>query len=210
MKKITLMFYTLFMLIACNVDDYEQEIITETQSANESDTFLKGKAARIDLAFIVQELTNSYDIHFNNNNATLSQKIVLLDSASMYVPLFTSLKPVGFALPTATEAAFFITSYEDSYENLNVSLQMMSYLDILTSMQSVDFTILQNTIQADGVLTPNEKMQLEFIVTYFHETYGGPIEDDSWSKKRIVAAVKGFEKSKANAVFNMALVKISN
>ncbi|MEG1230182.1 MAG: hypothetical protein RSD71_15935, partial [Flavobacterium sp.] len=121
----------LFMLMACNAGDYEQDPNMGAHPSETSDISVQGKPARTDLAFIAQQLAAGYSTHFNDSDATLSQKIVLLDSASLYVPLFTSLKPVGFSLPTAAEADFFLTDYEDSYTTLNVSLQMRSYLDTL-------------------------------------------------------------------------------
>lgn len=197
----------LFFLMACDAEDYEQ--YPSMHSSDTSGIAAQGKPAQIDLAFITQQLCASYSTHFDDNNTTLSQKIVLLESASLYVPLFTSLKPVGFVLPTTTEAAMFVTDYEDFYENLNVSPQMTGYFDTIAETQDVDYLVLADTVQTDIILTPTEKMQLQFIITYLYETKGDPIEDDTWTKKNIVAAVKGFEKSPANAVFNVALVKIA-
>lgn len=209
MKKTTFIYSLgfLFMLMACDAGDYEQN-----PTANLADTVVtaeQGKPARTDLAFIAQQLATSYSTNFDDTATTLSQKIVLLDSASIDVPLFTSLKPVGFALPTANEANSFLTDYDDSYANLNVSLRMRSYLDVLVTTDEVDYLILADTINADANLTTTEKEQLQFIATYINDTKGDPIEDDSWSKKNIVAAVHGFAKSTANAVFNVALVQIT-
>ncbi len=197
----------LFMLMACDVGDYEQN-----PTINLADTVVaaeQGKPARTDLAFIAQQLATSYSTNFDDTDTTLSQKIVLLDSASLYVPLFISLKPAGFGLPSATEAASFLTGYDYSYTNLNVSLQMKSYLNVLLATDVVDYTTLLAAINTDSSLTTTEKEQLQFIVTYINDTKGDPIEDDSWSKKNIVAAVHGFAKSSANAMFNVALVKVA-
>lgn len=215
MKKTTLIcslicsLGSLFMLMSCDTSDYGQESATGMHTSDTADYTVQGKPVRTDLAFIAQQLTTSYSTHFNDNDTTLSQKIVLLDSASLYVPLFTSLKPTGFILPTVAEADLFLTHYQSSYINLNVSTQMKLYLGILVAANNVDYTTLADTINIDTILTSTEKMQLQFIVSYLHETDGDPIEDDSWTRKRIVAAIKGFEKSSANAVFNIALVKIT-
>lgn len=195
-----------FMLMACDAGDYEQNLAANPPYM--VGTTMQGKPARTDLAFITQQLTTSYSTYFEGRDATLSQKVILLDSASLYVPLFSSLKPVGFTLPTEAQVEFFLTNYEESYVNLSVSSQMRSYLDILVGTDSVNYNMLADMIHADSVLTSAEKMQLHFIVTYIIDTDGDPIEDVTWTKKRIVAAVSGFEKSKANAVFNVALVKI--
>lgn len=200
----------LFILMACDAGDYEQDQNLGLHLSDTSGSALQGKPARTDLAFVTQQLIAGYSTHFDDNNTTLSQKIVLLDSASLYVPLFSSLKPVGFVLPTATEAAFFLTDYEDSYLNLNVSSQMRSYLDALVATDDLDYIMLANTIQEDLTLTSTQKIQLQFIVTYLSDTAGDPIEDDTWTRKNIVAAVHGFDKSSANAVFNVALVKITH
>lgn len=211
MKKNTLICFlgSLFMLMSCDAGDYEQDSATGMNTFETADYAVQGKPARTDLAFIAQQLTTSYSTHFNNNDTTISQKIVLLDSASLYVPLFTFLKPTGFVLPTVTEADLFLTHYQSGYVNLNVSTQMKSYLGILVAANNVNYTTLADTINIDTILTSTEKMELQFIVSYLHDTDGDPIEDDSWTRKRIVAAIKGFEKSSANAVFNMALVKIT-
>lgn len=211
MKKTTLIgsLGFLFMLMACDAGHYEQDSNIGTHTSEISATSVQGKPAQTDLVFIVQQLTTSYSTNFADTDTTLFQKIVLLDSASIDVPLFTSLKPVEFALPTANEANSFLTDYDDSYANLNVSLRMRSYLDVLVTTDEVDYLILADTINADANLTTTEKEQLQFIATYINDTKGDPIEDDSWSKKNIVAAVHGFAKSSANAVFNVALVKIT-
>lgn len=208
MKKTTFIcsLVFVFMLLACDAEDYEQNLTAN--SLDMADTAIQDKPARTDLAFITQQLTTSYSTHFAGTDGTISQKIVLLDSASLYVPLFSSLKPVGFILPTETQAEFFLTDYEDSYVNLKVSSQMRSYLDVLVGMDALDYNMLTDTIHADFVLTSAEKVQLQFIVTCLIDAAGDPIEDVTWTKKRIVAAIIGFEKSNANAVFNVALVKI--
>jgi len=199
----------LFILMACDAGDYEQDPNISMYSSDKSGVTMQGKPAQTDLAFITQQLIAGYSTQFDDNNTTLSQKIVLLDSASLYVPLFSSLKPAGFVLPTTTEAAFFLTDYEDSYINMNVSSQMRSYLDVLVATDVVDYILLADTIQADLTLTSTQKIQMQFIVTYLSDTAGDPIEDDTWTKKNIVAAIHGFDKSSANAVFNVALVKIA-
>ena len=200
----------LFILMACDAGDYEQEPNLGQHLTDTSAIAVQGKPARTDLAFVAQQLSVGYSTHFDDNNPTLSQKIVLLDSASMYVPLFSSLKPVDFVLPTTTEADFFLTDYQDFYVSLNVSSQMRSYLDALVSTNNINYLVFADMIQEDLTLTTTEKIQLQFIVTYLSDTAGDPIEDDTWTKKNIVAAVHGFAKSSANAVFNVALVKIAH
>lgn len=211
MTKTTFIFSLgfLFILMACDAGDYEQDPNLGLHSSDSSGMAMQGKNVRTDLAFITQQLTTGYSTHFDDTDKTLSQKIVLLDSASLYAPLFSSLKPAGFTLPTATEAALFLTDYENSYINMNVSTQMRSYLDVLVATDAVDYVTLTETINTDISLTNIEKMKLQFIVTYISENDGDPIEDVTWSKKRIVAALQGFSKSSANAVFNVALVKIA-
>lgn len=199
----------LFTLMACDTGDFEQDPNLKKHSSDALSTSVPSKPARTDLAFITQRLTESYLIHVDDTNTTTSQKIELLDSASLYVPLFNSLKPTDYTLPTATEAALFLTDYQNSYINLNVSSLMKSYLDVLVLSDTVDYIVLTATIDSDISLTDTEKVQLRFIITYLSENDGDPIEDVTWSKKRIVAAVEGFSKSSANAVFNVALVKVA-
>ena len=200
----------LFMLMACDAGDNEQDPNIGTHSSGISDISVQGKPGRTDLAFIAQQLATSYSTNFDGTGTTLSQKIVLLDSASLYAPLFSSLKPIGFTLPTATEATLFLTDYENSYINMNVSTQVRSYLDVLVATDDVDYILLADMIQADLTLTSTQKIQLQFIVTYLSDTAGDPIEDDTWTRKNIVAAIHGFDKSSANTVFNVALVKITH
>lgn len=211
MKKITFIFLLGFtsLLLSCTANDYETNTSNETTTSVLVNNTVLGTPGRTDFAFIAQQLANSYKTYYNNTNATLYQNIVLLDSAAVYVPLFTALKNDGFVLPTTTEAQFFLTDYDYSYTDLDVSLQMMVYLDTIVETNGLDYVGITESIQADLILTTTEKMQLQFIVTYFNDTVGGPIDDDSWSKKNIVAAVKGFEKSNANAVFNVALANIT-
>lgn len=194
--------------MACDAGDNEQDPNIGTHSSGISDISVHGKPGRTDLAFIAQQLATSYSTNFDDTGTTLSRKIILMDAASLYVPLFISLKPVGFTLPTSSEANVFLTDYNAAYASLNVSPKMKMYLDSLVTTNNVDYTTLASTINTDLVLTSIEKVQLQFIVTYLGDTYNDPIEDGSWSKKNIVAAMNGFAKSSANAVFNVALVKI--
>lgn len=196
------------MLFACNNDENQHFENSNTNLAYTSN-MLFGQSVRTDLAFITQQLITSYITSNNSNNSLLTQKIELLDSASLSVPLFISLKPLNFLLPTTTEAEVYLNHFENSYENLNVSAQMLEYLNAIVLAENVNHEVLMNSVQEDVLLNMTEKMQLEFILTYLHENSGGPIDDDSWSKKNIVAAVKGFEKSNANAVFNVSLIKIT-
>jgi len=209
MKKTTLFCLGfVFILLACDTDGYEPNQPADTNSTT-ADNNLQTKAVATDLSFITQQLTDSYLMLVDDTDSTLAQKIMLLDSVSLSVPSFTAIKPQGFALPTTTEAGVFLTAYVDSYSNLNLSSAMISYLDELLQTEDVDYIGLIDTIQADLVLTSQEKIQLHFIVTYLSDNTGGPIIDGSWKKKNIIAAIKGFEKSSANAVFNVALVKIT-
>src|SRR6218665_2680332 len=84
----------LFILMACDAGDYEQDPNLGIHSSDTSVIALQGKPGRTDLAFITQQLIAGYSTQFDDTNKTLSQKIVLLDSASLYAPLFSSLKPV--------------------------------------------------------------------------------------------------------------------
>lgn len=195
----------MLLLGSCTHDGYDTYETDNTALAVQQTS---GKPARTDLAYIAQQLTSSYNGLNDSTDGTLYQKIVLLDSASLYVPLFTALKPTGFMLPSTTEAQVFITGYSMAYSSLDVSAQMYGYFDTITETTEVDYAALADTIERDTFLTNSEKTQLQFIVTYLNE--GGPIIDESWKKRNIVAVIKGFEKSSANAVFNVALVAVTN
>lgn len=212
MKKTTFI-YLLgfnFFLLSCTFDDVDHEVTIVENDQMKIDN-LSGKPSRTDLAFITQQLTNSYKANYNDNNMSLYQKINLLDSAALYVPLFTALKPVNFILPDITSAQVYLNNYNTAYGALNVSVNMKGYLDLVIQTDVADYHSMLQSIEIDSLLTTNEKNRLQFIITYLQDTatgvYGGPI-DESWKKRNIVAAVKGFETSSANAVFNVALASV--
>jgi len=212
MKKITFI-YLLgfnFLLLSCTLDGEDNEVSIIESTPNNNDN-LSGKPARTDLAFITQQLTNSYKVNFNDSDLSLGQKINLLDSAALYVPLFTTLKPVDFTLPDVTDAYIYLNNHNTAYTTLNVSVSMKGYLDLIVQTGVSDYYLVLQAIQIDSLLTTNEKENLKFIIVYLQDTApsanGEPI-DQSWKKRNIVAAIKGFEKSNANAVFNVALVSV--
>ncbi|KAA5535564.1 hypothetical protein [Paenimyroides baculatum] len=212
MKKTTFI-YLLgfnFFLLSCTLDD-ENNNFTTIENAQMKINNPLGKPSRTDLAFITQQLTNSYKANFNDSNMSLYQKIHLLDSAALYVPLFTALKPANFTLPDVTGSQLYLNNYNTVYNTLNVSVKMKGYLDLIIQTEVVDYNSILQNIEIDSLLTINEKNRLQFIITYLQDTatiiYGGPI-DESWKRRNIVAAVKGFEISSANAVFNVALVGV--
>ena len=84
---------------------------------------------------------------------------------------------------------------------------MQSYFTALL-YDDAEYDVILNTLQNDELLTTAEKEQLQFIVMYISETAGEP-SDGIWKKRNIVAAIKGFEKSTVNALFNVALVEVS-
>src|SRR5690606_35417990 len=128
MKKTTFI-YLLgfnFFLLSCTLDDENYEVTTVENPQVKINNFL-GKPARTDLAFITQQLTNSYKVNFNDSDLSLGQKINLLDSAALYVPLFTALKPANFTLPDVTNSQVYLNNYNTVYNTLNVSVKMKGY-----------------------------------------------------------------------------------
>jgi len=205
MKKNTLIFYFSFLLFITSCSLTEDEVYVE-QSQVENNLNVE-KPARTDWAFIAQQLIQSYNNNYSTTGSTLTQKIVRLDSASINVVLYNDLKPINFFLPTTTEAQVFLTNYESAYSSLSVSESMESYFTALLQ-DDANYDVLLNTLQDDELLTTSEKEQLQFIVMYISDTAGVP-NDNIWKKRNIVAAIKGFEKSTANALFNVALVEVS-
>lgn len=212
MKKNTFIIYLLgfnFLFLSCTFDesDYKPDTVENSQT----EINLSGKPARTDLAFITQQLTYSYKVNFNDSGMSLGQKINLLDSAGMSVPLFVALRPVNYTLPEVVDAQIYLNNYITAYTNLNVSLKMKGYLNSVIETDVSDYYLIMQALEIDSLLTINEKERLQFIVTYLQDTansvYGGP-KDESWKRRNIVAAIQGFETSNANAVFNVALVSI--
>ena len=201
-----------FSLLSCNFDDSYNEVNTVENTQVQINNPL-AKPSRTDLAFITQQLTNSYKANFNDSDIPLTQKINLLDSATVYVPLFAEIKPVNFAVPDVEDIQVFLNNYNTAYTNLNVSVDVRDYLDLIVQTEVADYNLLLQSIETDLYLNTYEKHNLQFIVIYMQDTvnavYGGP-KDESWKKRNIVAAVKGFETSNANAVFNVALLSIVN
>ena len=212
MKKITFIYLLVFnfLLLSCTLNGVDNEVIIIESTPNNNDN-ISEKPAPTDLAIITQQLTNSYKLNFNDSGMSLSQKINLLDSAALYVPSFTTLKPVDFILPDVTEAYVYLNNHNTAYTTLNVSVNMKGYLDMIVQTSVSDYYLLLQAIQIDSLLTTNEKENLKFIIIYLQDTApsldGEPI-DQSWKRRNIVAAIKGFEKSNANAVFNVALVSV--
>lgn len=206
MNKVTRIFYFTFLLFAVSCSFADEELFVEQSQVD--NTNHAAKPSRTDWAFIAGQLVQSYTNNYGTMSGTLAQKIVRLDSASMNVALYNDLKPLNFAVPTTTEAQFFLTNYESAYNNLSVSVNMQSYFNALLQYNA-NYTMILNSLQNDTFLTTVEKEQLQFVVNYINDTAGLP-NDDLWKKRNIVAAVKGFEKSTANALFNVALVAVSN
>ncbi|UUV20266.1 hypothetical protein [Paenimyroides aestuarii] len=206
MNKITHLFYFVFLICiaACSFTD-EEQFVNPSIVVNNNHT---AKPARTDWAFIAGQLVQSYTNNYSTtSNSTLAEKIVRLDSASMQVVLYNDLKPLNFSAPTTSEAQVFLTNYETAYNNLDVSVTMKSYLTAFLQ-ENPNYDILLTTIERDILLTLTEKKQLRFIAMWLVDTTTPP-EVDIWKKRKILAAVKGFEQSTANALFNVALVEIA-
>lgn len=206
MNKVTRIFYFTFLLFAVSCSFADEELFVEQSQVDNNNHV--AKPPRTDWAFIAAQLVQSYTNNYDATSGTLAQKIARLDSASINVALYSDLKPLNFAVPTITEAQFFLTNYESAYSNLSVSVNMQSYLNALLQYDA-NYDMILNSLQNDAFLTTVEKEQLQFIMMYINDTAGLP-NDDLWKKRNIVAAVKGFEKSTANALFNVALVAVSN
>lgn len=206
MNKVTRIFYFTFLLFAVSCSFADEELFVEQSQVDKTNH--AAKPPRTDWAFIAGQLVQSYTNNYGTTSATLAQKIVRLDSASMNVALYNDLKPLNFVLPTTTDAQVFLVNYETAYNNLDVSVTMKSYLTAFLQ-ENPNYDVLLNALSNETMLTQDEERQLRFIAMWLVDS-ATPPEEDIWRKRKIVAAVKGFEKSTANALFNVALVAVSN
>ena len=162
--------------------------------------------ATIGLNSIVSQLVDDYtDIALENTPTTLTQKITLLDSVSLQNTAFLQIKPTGYTLISNNEAQLFLQNYEEEYTALNISTNVADYFELIITEDS-NLTTIIGWVNADTILTTNEKQLLHFIINCLDSNPPPDNGDNDWRKKMIVAATLGFNQNTAQAVFNTSLL----
>ena len=194
-------------MLSCT-NDFDESTPKQEEQANVISNKTTNSVS-INLNNIVTELVTTYKLVYGtNSNNTLSQKIALLDKVSNENSNFVKIRPINFNI-TTEEAKRFIVNYDVEYNRLNISTKVETYFnDILEAENNANLIDLLSAVAVDDQLTINEKNLLNFTLNSFNnDPYKNG--DPDWKKRMIVAATLGFEKSSANAVFNVAIVEIN-
>src|SRR5690606_16390827 len=189
--------------ISCSEDFNES---AETVSLENYATNSVQASAPISLNSIVSQLVSGYTAVVSENTpATLTQKITLLDSVSLQNTTFLQIKPTGYTLISNNEAQLFLQNYEEEYTALNISTNVADYFELIITEDS-NLTTIIGWVNADTILTTNEKQLLHFIINCLDSNPPPDNGDNDWRKKMIVAATLGFNQNTAQAVFNTSLL----
>ncbi|SFN54746.1 hypothetical protein SAMN05421741_10710 [Paenimyroides ummariense] len=205
MKKCYLLLSIPMLMLSCT-NDFDESTPKQEDQANVISNKTTNSVS-INLNNIVTELVTTYKLAYGaNSNNTLSQKIALLEKVSNENAKFAEIKPADFNVPTEVEVKKFLFNYDLEYNNLKVSQRVKTYFNSTLQYEN-NLNDLLYSISVDEQLSLNEKNLLIFTVNSLNDLDGN---DFDWKRRRIVAATLGFEKSSANAVFNVALLKINN
>ena len=203
----------LILLSMCAACDSDADDTFATEKAITQNTPVVAAKQQTDLNKTVWQLVGTYKVHPNKDTmVSLQQKISLLDTIAGTNNDFLSLKPANYSVITPAEALLFTAEANISYPLLQVSEKVNTYFEQLLDTKT-NLAVLQATVAADTELTVAEQQQLQFVLAACNtneEGDGDPDKGDIWKKRYIVAAVKGFEKSAAQAVFNVALATVAD
>lgn len=207
MKKCYLLLSIPMLMLSCTNDFDESSPKQEDQAIEIANKTTN--SVSINLNNIVTELVTTYKLAYGaNSNNTLLQKIALLEKVSNENAKFAEIKPADFNVPTEEDAKKFIVNYDVEYNSLNTSTKVKTYFNaILEAENNTNLIDLLSAVAADDQLTINEKNLLNFTLSNFNDHNRN--KDNDWKKRMIVAGTLGFEKSSANAVFNVAIVEIN-
>ncbi len=208
MKKCYLLLSIPMLMLSCT-NDFDESTPKQEEQANVISNKTTNSVS-INLNNIVTELVTTYKVVYGTNpNITLSQKIALLQKVSNENINFVEIRPADFNVPSEDEAKKFIVNYDVEYNRLNISTKVKTYFNTILEIGNDNvWSDLLSTVAADDQLTINEKNLLNFTLSNFNDHNGN--KDNDWKKRMIVAGTLGFEKSSANAVFNVAIVEINN
>ena len=205
MKKCYLLLSMPMLLFSCT-NDFDEPVQNQQERPNVVSNMTTSSVS-INLNEIVTQLVTTYkSVNVENFNTTLSQKIMMLEKVSAENISFKEIKPAEFSIPTEVEVKKFLFNYDLEYNNLKVSQRVKTYFNSTLQYEN-NLNDLLYSISVDEQLSLNEKNLLIFTVNSLNDLDGN---DFDWKRRRIVAATLGFEKSSANAVFNVALLKINN
>lgn len=206
MKKCYLLLSMPMLLFSCT-NDFDESVQNQQERPNVVSSMTTNSVS-INLSKIVTQLVITYkSVNAENSNTTLSQKIIMLEKVSAENINFKEIKPADFSLPSEAVAKKFLFNYDLEYNNLKVSQRVKTYFNSILQYDN-NLNDLLYSINVDEQLSLNEKNLLNFAVNFLNDNNDNG--DNHWKKRMIVAATLGFEKSSANAVFNVALLKINN
>ena len=208
MKKCYLLLSIPMLMLSCTNDFDDSTPRQEDQANVISNKTINSVSSNLNN--VVTELVTTYKLAYGtNSNNTLLQKIALLETVSNENTNFVEIKPADFNVPTEDDAKKFIFNYDVEYNRLNISTKVKTYFNaILEAENNTNLIDLLSAVAADDQLTINEKNLLNFTLNSFNnDPYKNG--DPDWKKRMIVAGTLGFEKSSANAVFNVAIVEIN-
>lgn len=206
MKKCYLFLSMPMLLFSCT-NDFDEYVQNQQERTNVVSNMTTNSVS-INLSEIVTQLVTTYKyVNAENSNTTLSQKIVMLEKVSAENINFKEIKPADFSLLTEAGAKKFLFNYDLEYNNLIVTQDVKTYYNSILQYDN-NLNDLLYSISVDEQLSLNDKNLLIFTVNSLNDNNDNG--DHHWKKKMIVAATLGFEKSSANAVFNVALLKINN
>lgn len=208
MKKCYLLLSIPMLMLSCT-NDFDESTPRQEDQAN----IISNKTTNsvsINLSQIVTQLVETYQSVDGSNSFTLSEKIILLNIISSENINFFEIAPDDFSVPTEVETKKFIVNYDFEYNNLTVSQKVKTYFNAFLEIENDNvWADLLSSVAVDDELTINEKNLLNFTLNSFNnDPYKNG--DPDWKKRMIVAGTLGFEKSSANAVFNVAIVEINN
>jgi len=207
MKKCYLLLSIPMLMLSCT-NDFDESFPKQEDQANVISDKTTNSVS-INLNNIVTELVTTYKLAYGtNSNNTLLQEIALLEKVSNENANFVEIKPADYNVPSEDEAKKIIVNYDVEYNRLNISTKIKTYFNFILENGNDNWIDLLSAVAVDDQLTINEKNLLNFTLNSLNDN--NDKGDHHWKRRMIVAATLGFEKSSANAVFNVALLKINN
>jgi len=159
-----------FFLWSCKFNDVKNHTKTSEKAQVKKDNFLV-KSSLTYLAFITHQLANSYKANFNYSSMSVYEKIKILYSAALDVPLFTAMKPVNLKVPGLTNVqVLYLNNYNNFYSVFNVCEIMKGYIELIMQKDIAYYSSILQSIKINSRLTENEKSNLQFILTYIQDT----------------------------------------
>ena len=225
-KNYTYLFFSVTTLLcfSCSQEDVtspqnggnenKNTISSETlYTTNESDTsYTYQSTSYVSLITVEMEIGDRFKKgHFVTTGWTTQQYINKIDSLANLVTSFQAIKPTTYTVLSEQQANNFLYNYDVSYNQLNVSAAVKTYMDqILQVRKSVDLGTIYGNVQSDNTLIASEKQLLTYLIDSIAKNGDDHGDSPIWRKRKICAVVSGWQDSKAQAVFNATLVNVYN